>query len=188
MCFRCFWIRNSRVDVHTDSRALLGSWQSEGGINTEINDRLRLFCDAAKSSTLRLTCNTFLRLRTRPTLPRVVSQTSIVPFRRRRGPMSRDCLGHIPLISCRSTATAAVIYMVIVFHISHRATPLSHPASTCLRNSCLSGKTFRFFPPLYLSVRSSVSLLTSIISTPSRQSCRISSPSVLVGVIASHEH
>ena len=45
---------------------------------------------------------------------------------------------------------------------------LSHPASTCLRNSCLSEKTFMFFPPLYLSVRFSVSLLTSIISTPSR--------------------
>ena len=119
-------IRNSRVDVHTDSRALLGSWQSEGGINTEINDRLRLFCDAAKSSTLRLTCNTFLRLRTRPTLPRVVSQTSIVPFRRRRGPMSRDCLGHIPLTSCRSTVTAAVIYMVIVFtHFTPCHTPES---------------------------------------------------------------
>ena len=24
-------IRNSRVDVHTDSRVLLGSWQHEGG-------------------------------------------------------------------------------------------------------------------------------------------------------------
>ena len=31
-------IRNSRVDIHTDSRALLGSWQSGGGSNTEIND------------------------------------------------------------------------------------------------------------------------------------------------------
>ena len=111
---------------------------------------LRLFCDAAKNSTFRLTCNTFLRLRTRPTLPGVVSQTSIVPFRRRRGPVSRDCLGHIPLTSCRSTVTAAVIYMVIVFPILHRATPLSHPASTCLRNSCLSGKTFMFFPPFVL--------------------------------------
>lgn len=30
-------IRNSRVDVHTDGRALLGSWQSEGGSNFEIN-------------------------------------------------------------------------------------------------------------------------------------------------------
>ena len=31
-------IQNSRVDVHTDSRALLGSWQSEGGNNSKIND------------------------------------------------------------------------------------------------------------------------------------------------------
>jgi len=34
-------IRNSRVHVHTDSRALLGSWQSEGGSNTEINDVIK---------------------------------------------------------------------------------------------------------------------------------------------------
>ena len=34
-------IRNSRVDVHTDSRALLGLWQSEGGSNTEINDVIK---------------------------------------------------------------------------------------------------------------------------------------------------
>lgn len=34
-------IRNSRVGVHTDSRALLGSWQSEGGGNTEINDVIK---------------------------------------------------------------------------------------------------------------------------------------------------
>ena len=114
-----------------------------------------------------MTCNTFLRLRTQPALPHVVIQTSIVPFRRRHGPVSRDCLGRIPLTSCRSTATAAGIHMVIIFHISDCATPLSHPASTCLRNSSLSGKTFMFFPPLYLSVHSSVSLLTSIISIPS---------------------
>ena len=35
-------IRHSRVDVHTDSRALLGSWQSEGGSNTEINDVIKV--------------------------------------------------------------------------------------------------------------------------------------------------
>ena len=34
-------IRNSRVDIHTDSRALLGSWQSGGGSNTEINDVIK---------------------------------------------------------------------------------------------------------------------------------------------------
>ena len=34
-------IRNSRVDVHTDSRALLGSWRSRGGSNTEINDVIK---------------------------------------------------------------------------------------------------------------------------------------------------
>ena len=34
-------IRNSRVDVHTDSRALLESWLSEGGNNTEINDVIK---------------------------------------------------------------------------------------------------------------------------------------------------
>ena len=34
-------IRNSRVDVHTDSRALLGSCQREGGRNTEINDMIK---------------------------------------------------------------------------------------------------------------------------------------------------
>ena len=34
-------IRDSRVDVLTDSRALLGSWQSEGGSNTEINDVIK---------------------------------------------------------------------------------------------------------------------------------------------------
>ena len=34
-------IQNSRVDVHTDSGALLGSWQSEGGSNTEINDVIK---------------------------------------------------------------------------------------------------------------------------------------------------
>ena len=34
-------IRNSRVDIHTDSRALLGSWQSGSGSNTEINDVIK---------------------------------------------------------------------------------------------------------------------------------------------------
>lgn len=34
-------IRNSRVDIHTDSRALLGSWQSKGGSNTKINDVIK---------------------------------------------------------------------------------------------------------------------------------------------------
>ena len=149
-------IRSSYVDVHTDSRALLGSWQSEGGSNTEINDVIK--ANLRCSQEFRLTCNTFLRLRTWPTLPRVVSQTSIVPFWRRRGPVSRECFGHIPLTSCRSTVTAIVICVVIVFHISHSATPLSHPASTCLHNSCLSGKTFMFSPlctyrsaPLFLN-------------------------------------
>lgn len=34
-------IRNSRVDIHTDSRALLGSWQSKSGSNTKINDVIK---------------------------------------------------------------------------------------------------------------------------------------------------
>ena len=74
-------------------------------------------------------------------------QTSIVPFRRRHGPVSRDCLGRIPLTSCRSTVTTAGIYMVIIFLISHRATPLSHPASTCyvFPPFVLIGPLLRFF-------------------------------------------
>ena len=34
-------IRNSPLDVHKDSRPLLGSWQSECGSNTEINDVIK---------------------------------------------------------------------------------------------------------------------------------------------------
>lgn len=34
-------IRNSRVDVHTDSMSLLGTWQSEGGKNSSINDVIK---------------------------------------------------------------------------------------------------------------------------------------------------
>ena len=160
-------IRNSRVDVHTDSRALLGSWQSEGGSNTGINDVIKAVLRCSQEFNFSIDMQ-YVPSAENPADAPSRRLTSIVPFRRRHGPGSRDCLGHIPLTSCRSTVTAAVIYMIIVFHISHNATPLSHPASTCLRNSCLSGETFMFFPPLYLSVRSSVSLLTSIISTPSR--------------------
>ena len=34
-------IRNSRVDVHTDSRVLLGSWQREGGNKSQLNDVIK---------------------------------------------------------------------------------------------------------------------------------------------------
>jgi len=34
-------IRNSGIDVHTDSRALLGSWQSKAGNNSKINDVIK---------------------------------------------------------------------------------------------------------------------------------------------------
>ena len=47
-----------------------------------------------------MTCNTFLQLKTRPILPRVVSQTSIVPFLGRGGPVPRECSGQIPS-NCR---------------------------------------------------------------------------------------
>lgn len=81
-------IRNSRIDVHKDSRALLGSWQSEGRCNAKINDVVKaiLRCSQEFNFSIILMCNTFLWLRTRPTLLRVVSQTSIVPFLRRRPP------------------------------------------------------------------------------------------------------
>ena len=65
--------------------------------------------------------------------------------------MSIKCLGHIRLISCRSTVSAAVICLVIVFRISRHATPLSHLASTYLRSSCLWGKTF-MSPPLLCAI------------------------------------
>ena len=131
-------IQNSRVDVHTDSRALLGLWQNEGGNNSQKNGVIKAILQCRQE---------FLRLRTRPTLTRVDIQTSIVLSLRKHGPVSRECLDRIPLISCRSTVTAAVISSVIVCRISPHATPLGHPASTCLHNSYLSGKTSMFPPP-----------------------------------------
>ena len=132
-------IRNSRVDVHTDSRAVLGSWQSEGGSSTEKNDVIKAVLRCSQEFNFSINMQH---------VPSAENSTD-APSRRQSDldcTLSEEaCLGHIPLTSCPSTVTAAVIYMVIVFHISHRATPLSHPASTCLRSSCLSGKTFMFF-------------------------------------------
>ena len=64
--------------------------------------------------------------------------------------MSRECSVRIPLTSCHLTATAAVIGLAIVCHISRRATPQSHPASTCLHNGCLLGGNPFVFPPFVL--------------------------------------
>ena len=78
-------IRNSRVDVHTDSRAVLGSWQSEGGSSTEKNDVIKavLRCSQEFNFSINMQHVPSAENST-DALPRVVSQTSIAPFRRRR--------------------------------------------------------------------------------------------------------
>ena len=139
-------IQNSHVNVHTDSRALLGPWQSEGRGNTKINDVIKAILRCSQEFNFSIDMQYVPSAENPATLPRVNHHTSIVPFLRRCGPVSRECLGHIPLISCRSTVTAAVLCLVIVYRISRHATPLSHLASTCLATVVYWGKPLCFSP------------------------------------------
>ena len=138
-------IRNSRVDVHTDSRTLLGSWQSEGGGNAKMNDVIKAILRCSQEFYFSIDMQYVPSAENPADAPSRRQSDLDCTLLRRRGPVSSEYLGHIPLISCRSTVTAAVICLLIVCCISRHATPLSHPASTCMFSPLCA---YRSAPPL----------------------------------------
>lgn len=128
-------IRNSRVDVHTDSMSLLGTWQSEGGKNSSINDVIKAILRCSQEF------NFLIDMQYVPSAENPADAPSrqfsdLAPLLRRRGPVCKECLDHTHSISCRTTVIAAAISLAIVCRISLHATPLNRQASTCSLSSC----------------------------------------------------
>ena len=143
-------IRNSRVDVHTDSRVLLGSWQNESGNNSEINDVNKAILRCSQDFNFLISMHYVPSAENPADLPSRRFSDLDCTLSEEAWSRVQRCSVRIPLISCHLTATAAVIGLVIVCRILRHATPQSRPVSTCLHNSCLPGETFLFSPPLIL--------------------------------------
>ena len=134
--------RNSRIDVHTNSRVLLGSWQSGGGNNSEINDVIKAILRCSQDFNFLINMHCVPSVENPADLPSrrlsdldcTLSEEAWSRVQRMFGPHTFDLLSLDS--NCR------VIGLVIVCRISRHATPQSHPALTCLHNSCLPGETF----------------------------------------------
>ena len=161
-------IRYSRVDVHTDSRALLGSWQSEGGSNTEINDVIKAVLRCSQEFNFSIDMQYVPSAENPADAPScrqsnldcTLSEEAWSRVQRLFGPhtfdlMSLDSNSHHDLHGNRLT------------HFTPCHTPESSGINVFAQQLPVRENLY-VFAPLYLSICSSVSLLTSIISTPSR--------------------
>ena len=161
-------IRNSGIDVHTDSRALLGSWQSKAGNNSKINDVIKAILQCSQEFNFLIDIQYVpsagnpadTSLHRHSDLDCTLSEETWSRAQRMFGPHTFDLMSLDSNCCCDQLGNRLP-------HFTPCHTPESSSINVFVQQLSIRESLY-VFPPLCLLVRSSVSLLTSIISTPSR--------------------